>query len=151
MKHVHYVFYLLSNIGMLVIFRYDGISIATECVLFLVFLYLYYLCTINHVNDTWQHTKCVKCKRMTPQHWVHCEICNRCVNITYTHYEILNDCALKQNYYRYISLLRFIISLNLVLSVIGLVLYPYIILFVAGHLIVLKSTYNRDQGDIYVK
>ena len=63
----------------------------------------------------------------------------------------LIDCALKQKYYRYISLLRFIIALNIVLSVIGLVLYPYIILFVAGHLVVLKSTYNRDQGDIYVK
>lgn len=150
MKHLHYTVYMICSTAMFMILNYDAISILTLILLFIMFEYLYYLCILKVSSETWQHTKCLKCNRMTPQHWIHCEVCNRCVNVTYNHYDIISGCALKQNYWRYISLLRGVICVNIILAIVGLVLYPYIIIFTLTHLYVLKSTYNTNQENIYV-
>jgi len=152
MNHALYTIYLLLNIALLYILRIEALSVSTVILGFVFWQYFYWICTLERVPQFYAFQRCAACDKMTPQHYIHCDKCKKCVGVDRTHYDVLSTCTLPSHYNRYICLLRGLITLNTVLSVLmGLVYGWTSMVFVLVHLYFLKSTYKKDIRDIYVK
>ena len=132
--------------------RIDPISISTVIIGILFLNYFYWICSLERVPQFHAFQNCPLCKKLTPQHYIHCNICKKCVSVDKKHYPILQFCSLESYFKRYICLLRGLIVLNIVLFILLTISFgPYICVFVLFHLYILKSTYNRNMNNIYVK
>ena len=88
--------------------------------------------------------QCVSCNKLTPQHYIHCEICKKCVPVKYQHHDDVDICCDDTLYMKYIILVRGMVLLNALLSFV--VLYPFSIVVFFGNLYVLYKTYPPTGG-----
>lgn len=130
----------------------DKISLITLYMGALFFQYLYWLCILDtQIPNSIAVQKCMKCNSMTPQHYVHCDLCKKCQNPNLDHFMIVGTCVRKSNYKRYILFLRALIGLIGILTILQCILHTLLsIVLVFVHIYVLKSTYNTDSRNIYV-
>lgn len=151
MEHIHYTFYFLSCIFYFIATHIDPISITTVVMFFFMFQYLYWITVLHTFPKTHAVQSCPKCRKMTPQHFVHCDRCKKCQPVDRIHFDIIGTCVKKSLYKRYILFMRLYIALITFLTIIqaAMIYFPFFLL-VGLHVYVLKSTYDSDSRNIYV-
>jgi len=151
MQHLQYSIYFLCSILYFVATHIDAMSMTTMVMFFFMFQYLYWITILHTFPKNMVVQSCPKCRKMTPQHFVHCERCKKCQPVDRMHFNIIGTCVKKSLYKRYIMFMRFYIALIALLTILQAVIiyYPFF-LFVGLHVYVLKSTYDSDSRNIYV-
>lgn len=151
MQHLHYSIYLVLCIVYFVATHIDAMSMTTILMFFFMFQYLYWIAILQSFPKNYAVQSCTKCRKMTPQHFVHCDRCKRCQPVDRIHFNIMGTCVKRTLYKRYILFMRFYIALIGTLTIVqAMITYiPYFV-FVPLHIYVLKSTYDVDSRNIYV-
>lgn len=152
MKHITITIYFALSIGILSYIGVDKITLATEALLFLLLQYFYATATIVAAKPSKVVQMCPDCELMTPQHYLHCQECKKCMPADTTHYDILGTCTDEMRYGKYIFMVRLIAYSKIVLyTVVATLMYPWMVVFVLPHVLILKSTYPVAKEDIYVR
>lgn len=151
MQHLHYSIYLVSCITYFIATHIDAMSMTTIVMFFFMFQYLYWIAILESFPKTYAVQSCPKCRKMTPQHFVHCERCKKCQPVDRVHFHIMGTCVKRTLYKRYILFMRFYIALIGILTIVqAMITYLPFFVFVPLHIYVLKSTYDVDSRNIYV-
>jgi len=151
-SHIHYTVYMVLYDMILYLVGTDYISFMTEIIFFCIFQYIYYMCNVVAIPPRFHaFQKCNQCNKMTPQHFIHCDVCKECVGTSLSHRNIINKCVNAERYNQYLSVLRGIIILNIVLTCLSSVIFWPMLPLIIVHAYMLKSTYDATNGYIYVK
>ena len=151
MQHLHYTIYFLFCILYFVTTHIDAMSMTTIIMFLFMFQYLYWITILQSFPKSYAVQSCQKCRKMTPQHFVHCDRCKKCQPVDRMHFNIIGTCVKRSLYKRYILFMRFYISVIALLTIVQAVIsYVPFFVFVVLHVYVLKSTYDVDSRNIYV-
>lgn len=146
--HLIISMYCLFSIAVSNVFEH---SIMTTILLILltVLLQIFYFSTFQEEEKvSGPYCQCPYCQELTPQTYVHCTKCRRCVPVLHEHWCVSNSCTSKHNILRYTSALKIIISTNIFTTLLQLYVYPPALLLLCIHLYTLKSTYTTLQKNI---
>lgn len=114
-----------------------------------IILQLFYFSIFTQEEkSTGPYCQCPSCGILTPQSFIHCNICRRCVPVLYKHWSVSGTCTSKQHIFRYITILKIFIYTNIFVTFVHLYVYPPYLLLLCVHLLALKSTYTTLQKDI---
>ena len=149
--HAKLAVFLLFNILVNVALKIDAISIVCQCMFLLVLNYHYVLLSVAEPAPDGITVRCAECRKATPQHYVHCRFCKKCVPVTKNHYWLVQQCASKELYQRYLGTARACLLVNIMLSILASIGSVYPLLLLPGQLFFLKSTYDTEKLPIYVQ
>jgi len=150
LNHMSISFYFLSNIVLYTYLDVDRVSIVADGMLLLILQYTYGMIQLGPVKTHHAFQQCAFCDKLTPQHFIHCNKCNKCVDVTKVHWDVLGFCVERHKFMKYIYIVRGMTFVNILLCILLAVRYPWSIVAAFVHLYVLKSTYLHGQRDIYV-
>lgn len=150
MDHIYLSFLFLFFSYILSLLHMDGISIVLQLVLLVFFQYIYYTLTIHPLPRFEYVQNCVSCGKMTPQHYVHCSKCKKCVPVLFQHYDIIGMCVSKKTFRRYVFFKRFMLFQQTILSIIMSFNYPGLLFMVTINVYILYKSYRYDLNEIRV-
>ena len=144
MEHIYLSFIFIFFTYILAILNMDGISLALQIVLLVFFQYIYYSLTIHPPLRFDYVQNCVSCGKMTPQHYVHCSKCKKCVPVLFQHYDIVGMCVSKKSFRRYVFTKQFMLFQQLIISIIMSMNSPGLLFLVTIIVYILYKSYRYD-------
>ena len=116
MDHLYFLFYYWFT-SYILCFYLNNICIVLQLLLITTLQYFHYNIYRPPVDPMRTVQRCVFCENLTPQHYVHCHSCKKCIPVTWNHFGFFQQCALPQFVRRYIYLLRFILIQRIVMFI----------------------------------
>lgn len=146
--HLAISMYCLFSIAVSNVFEHS-IMTTILYILLTILIQLFYFSIFSYDEKlTGPFCQCPSCGKLTPQSYIHCTKCRRCVPVLHQHWCVSNTCTSKENILRYTTTLKIFITTNIFVTFIQLHNYPPAFFLLCVHLFALKSTYSSLQKDI---
>ena len=104
--------YCLFSIAVSNVFEHSVMT-TTLLILLTILLQMFYFSSFTEEEKVvGPYCQCPSCHELTPQSYIHCTKCRRCVPVLHEHWCVSNSCTNKQNILRYTTTLKIFISTN---------------------------------------
>jgi hypothetical protein len=147
---MHIQFTLYSTIVLISYSKFiDPLSLYTIATFILIHQWFYLSCLNEPFSYNEPSQYCDRCEKMTPQSFIHCKHCKRCVPVLNSHSFLLNKCCDTTLIRRYIILMKMTIILYIALTIIAALNYPLISFAIIIHLTALQLVSLKSQNPNY--
>jgi len=143
MNHFYFTLFYICTFYILVAFGLDGISFVTQCLLMFFLQYKFYTLHIEPANPYEYVQQCTYCKLLTPQHYVHCNKCKKCVPVLFEHQDAIEICADKKAFRVYVAIKRMIIIEQILVYLIMSFVNPFLLIVPTVYIYLFYKTLKR--------
>lgn len=127
----------------IIVFSHDIYTTLMLSLFNIMLQWFYFAATLGKTHRE-PYQFCVLCRKMTPQHYVHCKDCVQCVPIDFIHSRLLNTCSLEFHVQRY----KYLVYITNAYLTIVLLLYSFSTAYYIGlffHFIAIYSMYREKN------
>lgn len=127
-----------------IIFSYDIYTTMTLSIMTILLQWFYGISLVTNTStNAFQY--CIYCQKMTPQHFIHCNKCSKCVSADKVHSVKIGICLTKHHLLRYNYILNIINIYILSILLITSINYVYYLLAATLHLITIFYVFKETN------